>query len=262
MFTYALIAAILVALCSVLGAFIFGTSFISKSIHRYVLPFAIGVFLGVVLIELIPETLELAPERGPFVILVGFLGFYLLSHFLRTYHHHHTDHGDECVGSGAKLLLIGDAIHNVADGVVIASAFLVNPAIGVATTVAIALHEIPQEIAEYGVLVHSGYSRVRAALYNLLSASSIVLGVIALMLIHEHFTEWLFIFIGLAAGNLLYIASADLLPELRSSHAGHFWQAFISTVLGVVLIASVITLAHEYGEEALHGEEGEVAEPH
>jgi zinc and cadmium transporter len=243
----ALLAAVAITLFSLVGVFFFGKegAYLSGT-HRFILPTAVGVFLGVVFFELIPETLEASHEWGPVAIAVGFLGFYFLSHFLETFHHHHFDSADACEKNGAKMLLIGDSIHNLADGIVIATAFMINPIVGVLTTVGVALHEIPQEIAEFGVLIQSGYTRSRAALYNLFSASSVILGVLLTYLFVTSLEGYLFILTGIAAGNLLYIATADFIPELRHSHRDHFFKTFTATLLGVVVIGVLIMLTHEY----------------
>lgn len=238
------IAGIAVALLSLLGTFFFGRSGHLTGSHRFILPTAVGVFLGIVFFELIPETLEASPEWGPLAIVFGYLSFYLLSHLLETYHHHHFDHHDACMKNGARKLLIGDAVHNLADGIVIASAFMINPTLGVLTTLGIALHEIPQEIAEFGVLMQSGYTRKRALFLNFLSASSVLFGILITYFFAETFSESLFILTGIAAGNLLYIATADLIPELRHSHKDHFGKTFLATILGVVAIALLITYTH------------------
>jgi zinc and cadmium transporter len=240
----ALIASFFVASLSLIGVFFFGKEGKLTGTHRFILPVAVGVFLGIVFFELVPETLETSPAYGPIAIMVGFLGFYLLSHFLDTYHHHHFDTHDSCSSNGARMLLIGDAIHNVADGIVIASAFMISPLVGILTTIGIALHEIPQEIAEFGVLMQSGYSKRRAALYNFISALSIMVGVFLTYVLTGSLGAYMFILTGIAAGNLLYIASADLIPELRDSHRDHFFKTFIATVCGVVAIATLITFTH------------------
>lgn len=243
----ALLAAIAVTLLSLVGVFFFGKEDAHLTgTHRFILPTAVGVFLGVVFFELIPETLEASAEWGPIAIVLGFLGFYFLSHFLETFHHHHFDSHDACASGGARMLLWGDAVHNLADGVVIASAFMVNPMIGVITAIGIALHEIPQEIAEFGVLVQSGCTRSRAVFYNLLSASSVIVGVLLTYLFATTLGEYLFILTGIAAGNLLYIATADFIPELKHSHRDHFGKTFTATLLGVVVIGILIMLTHEY----------------
>jgi zinc and cadmium transporter len=240
----ALGAGIIVALLSLAGVFMFGNQGKAASTHHFILPLAVGIFLGIVFFELIPETLELGGVWGSVVIATGFLAFYLLSHILNTYHHHHGDHDDGCNENGAVMLLLGDAIHNTADGVVIASAFMVNPMLGIITTAGVALHEIPQEIAEFGVLLRAGYSSRKAALLNLLSATTIIFGVLLTVLFTSFFEDGLWILTGLAAGNLLYIASTDLLPELQESHRGHFYQSFLFTLLGLGGIALLFFITH------------------
>ncbi len=245
MFLEPIIASTVIALLSLIGVFFFGREGHLAGSHRFILPTAIGVFLGVIFFELIPETLEASHEWWPVAILAGFLGFYLLSYILDTYHHHHFDHKDTCGTNGARRLLIGDAIHNFADGVVIATAFMIDPSVGILTAIGIALHEIPQEIAEYGVLIHSGCTRGKAALYNLISASTVILGTVVTLIFSEVLGSYVFILTGIAAGNLLYIATADLIPELKENHKDHFIQTFIATLVGVVLIAGLITYTHE-----------------
>lgn len=242
---FALIAAVCISLLSLLGVFFFGKSGHLAGTHRFIVPVAIGVFLGVVFFELIPETIEAGGFFGSVAIAIGFLSFYFLSHSLRTYHHHHDDAHDDCTNTkGATMLLIGDSIHNIADGVVIASAFLINPAVGIAAAIGIALHEIPQEIAEFGVLLKAGYSKKKAFFYNFLSASSIFIGVLVTYAFSS-FGDLVWIITGLAAGNLLYIAASDMIPELNHhSHQSHFMQTFFSTLIGLVTIVAILTWSH------------------
>ncbi len=242
----AVIASIVVASLSLIGVLFFGRKSHETGIHHFILPTAVGVFLGIIFFELIPETIEASHEWGPIAIVGGFLGFYLLSYFLDTFHHHHSDHEDMCVGHGVHKLLIGDAVHNFADGVVIASAFMIDPMIGILTTIGIALHEIPQEIAEYGVLIHSGCTRSKAALYNFLSATTVIIGTGVTLLFSELLGEYMFILTGIAAGNLLYIATADLIPELRETHNDHFAHTFLATLFGVIIIGVLIHTTHEF----------------
>lgn len=257
----AFIAAAGVAALSITGAFIFRNSSHVKGSHRFIIPAAIGMFLGIIFFELIPETLAGGDELwGPGVIVIGFLAFYYLSHALRTYHHHH--HPDCCDNdctvpkSRAHMLLIGDGVHNIADGVIIATAFSVSPELGVAVAIGVALHELPQEIAEYGLLIQAGYSKAKATFYNLLSASSILLGVVLAFAILQ-FGDYIWILTGLAAGNLLYIATADMVPELHGEkHRGHFAQTFISTLVGLLLIVGILEATHgEHGHD--HGQHSE-----
>jgi len=242
-----LIAAFVISLLSLTGVFFFGKKSYQSSLHSIVIPIAIGTFLGVIFFELIPETLEGSEFYGACALAFGFLSFYLLAHILRTYHHHHEDAHDECRHSqGASMLLWGDAVHNMADGVVITTAFLINPAVGIATTIGIALHEIPQEIAEYGVFVQAGYSRKKALMYNFFSASSIFIGVFGALLFSQ-LGDYLWILTGIAAGNLLYIVASDMIPELnQTTHKSYFFQTFLSTLVGLVAIVTLLTWSHEY----------------
>ena len=242
----ALIASICISLISLIGVFFFGDKGHMTGTHRFILPTAVGIFLGIIFFELIPETLAMSPDLGAFAILVGFLGFYLLSNILDTYHHHHFDHADLCGSNGAQKLLVGDAIHNFSDGIIIATAFIVDPTIGIITTIGIALHEIPQEIAEFSVLMHSGYTLSKAALYNFLSATTIIVGTAITFIFSEFFGTYLFVLTGIAAGNLLYIATADLLPELQKNHKQHFTQTFVATLFGVALIVLLTQITHNF----------------
>lgn len=261
MFVEAILASLAVALISLIGVFFYGKKGHLSGTNRLVIPVAIGVFLGVVFFELIPETLEAGGELGSLPIAFGFISFYLLSYLLHTYHHHHNTGHDEHDGcedrAGASMLLVGDSIHNFADGIVIATAFLVNPAVGIATTIGIALHEIPQEIAEFGVLLRAGYSKKKAALYNLLSASSVIIGTVVTLLLAQTLSEYVWILTGLAAGNLLYIAAADLLPDVHaeSRQSNRVLSSFFATLMGMVTIVLLLSWVHETFEE--HGEHDE-----
>lgn len=246
-------ASLIVASLSLTGVFVFKKHAHITGTHRFIIPVALGMFLGIVFFELIPETLEANETFGAFAIVGGFLSFYLLSHILKTYHHHHHDHCDDCVPkSSAHLLMIGDTIHNLADGVVITTAFLIDPTIGVATTIGVALHEIPQEIAQFGVLIHSGYTKTKAALYNVLSATSIILGVF-LSYAFINAGNYLWVLTGIAAGNLLYIAASDMIPELHGAqHKSHFKFTFASTLAGLALAIALITYTHGSVEHEQH----------
>lgn len=243
---YAFTAACTIALLSLVGSFVFRSRNISR-LTILILPIAVGTFLSVVFFELIPEALHEAETLGSIAIAGGFLFFYLLSHILKTYHHHH---GEHCEGEethrGAALILAGDAIHNFADGIVIASAFLINPTVGIVTTLGIALHEVPQEIAEYAVLLRAGYAPRRATLLNFLSATTVILGVALTLLFSTYFESIVGVLIGIAAGNLLYIAASDILPELHNEHAGErtFMRTFLATLLGMILMSALLISTH------------------
>ena len=149
--------------------------------------------------------------------------------------------------SSANLVLIGDAIHNLADGVILGGAFLVDPAVGVAVAIGLALHEIPQEIVEFGILMRAGYTRLEAALRNLLSASSIIVGTLLIILISDHAGEYVWVLTGIAAGNLLYLAASDLLPRVHnaSREQSYTYKSMVTILLGFIVMTAVIMWTHE-----------------
>lgn len=259
-------ASCVIAGISLVGVFVFGEHGHLAGTRRYIVPFAIGTFLGIAFFELIPETLEASEHYGAAAIVFGFLAFYVLAHVLGTFHHHHHDDADDrCESSQATaaLLLIGDAVHNFVDGIVIASSFLVSPAAGAATTLGIALHEAPQEIAEYGVLRHAGYSRREAAVYNFLSATTVVFGAAVTLVLAANIESGLFVLTGIAAGNLLYVAMSDLIPDVHAATkaTGRFFGTFASMLIGLTLIASLILWTHSVAPDNHAYKHGEAAEP-
>ncbi len=252
----AILAAVAISLASLVGVFFFGNERRLIGAQRYVVPMAVGVFLSLVLYELIPETLAAAPTWGGVVVAFGFIAFYVLANLLHKRYHHLE--AEDCDRKGAAMLvLIGDAVHNVADGVILGGAFLIDPAVGVATAIGLALHEIPQEIVEFGVLIRAGYTRTQAAWRNLLSASSIVIGTILVMGLSEHAADYVWVITGIAAGNLLFLAASDLLPRIHGNlkNYGSIWYSTASIVFGFVVMTIVVTIAHgEFGHGHDHEE--------
>lgn len=247
MFFAALGVAVLIALVSLVGALFFGDSRRLIGFQRYVVPIAVGVFLSLILFELIPETLELSPNYGMFSVALGFIAFYILANILHKKYHDYED--EDCDKKGAALLLlIGDAIHNMADGLILGSAFLLDPAVGVAVAIGLALHEIPQEIVEFGVLVRAGYTRMKAVLLNLLSASSIIIGTLVIFVVAEQGSEYVWILTGIAAGNLLFLATSELLPRIHGNleHYGNIWRSATSITLGFVIMTSILVWTDEH----------------
>ncbi|PCH92042.1 hypothetical protein COB80_00845 [Candidatus Kaiserbacteria bacterium] len=246
-----LLAAFLITLISLIGVFFFGSTKNLLKTQKYLVSMAIGVFLSLVLIELIPETLELAPSLGGVAIAFGFISFYVLANYLHQ-KYHHLEAG-ECDRKGAAMLLLtGDAVHNIADGVILGGAFLISPAVGIATAIGLALHEIPQEIIEFGVLLRAGYTKKKALLLNLISASTIMLGTLLIVIVAEHAAEYIWIITGVAAGNLLFLAASDLLPRVHGNvkSQGGVWSSTLLISLGFLLMTSVLAWTHsQFGHE-------------
>jgi zinc and cadmium transporter len=242
----ALVAASGVALCSLIGVLFFGKERGEHSIERFVIPIAVGVFLSLALYALIPEVMHEAPEWGGVAVGIGFIVSYLVAYIIHR-HLHHISHEHSEKKEAAILILIGDALHNFADGIVIGGAFLIAPEVGLATAFAVALHEIPQEIVEFGVLMRAGYTRTQAVLRNLASSSTVILGTLLALLLSATVPDIVWLLSALAAGNLLYIAASELLPRLHGSLKvyGGFWPAFLCVCLGFVAMTGVVFVAHE-----------------
>lgn len=242
----ALGAAVLVAMISLIGVFFFGNNKQLIGWQRYIVPMAVGVFLSLVLFELIPETIEMSPDYGGLAVAFGFITFYILASILHGKYHHLEE--AECDRRGAAmLLLIGDGVHNFADGIVLGGAFLLSPAVGLATAVGLALHEIPQEIIEFGVLIRAGYSRTKAALLNLLSATTIIFGTLLIILIAHQADQYIWLLTGIAAGNLLFLAASDLLPRIHGNlkNYGSIWRSSFSIILGFIIMTGVLIVTHD-----------------
>lgn len=198
--------------------------------------FAAGVLLATTFLELLPEAVARNHAGGNFFVatLAAMGGFFLLERLLHGFHSH--DGASHAEVSG-HLILIGDTLHNFIDGVVIAATFLVDPALGVSTTLAVAAHEIPQEIADYGILLRAGFTRSRALLLNFLSGLSAVLGVLLCVTFQATIEASLSWFMAATAGMFIYIAASDLMPELHHAHARHQWRFAVPLFLGIALIA-------------------------
>lgn len=245
MLLQAILASTAIALTSLIGVFFFGHDKRLQGIERFVVPVAVGVFLSLVLNELIPEAIESAPLYGPIVVAVGFLSFYVLSNILHSrFHRLESENCDK--KSAASLILIGDAIHNLADGFILGGAFLVNPGVGIATAIGLVLHEAPQEIVEFGVLLRAGYTKSEAAIRNLFSALSVILGTLIVILVSEHISDFVWVLMAFAAGNLLYLAASELLPKIHGnlSHYHSVWHSTGAIVLGFAVMTALITWSH------------------
>lgn len=212
---FSLISTIIISLFSLIGAFTY--FFSSKKLNKialFLVAFSTGALLGGAFLHLLPEATKGSAGLSIYMyLLFGIIVFYLLERLLK-WHHCHGGAGCD-VHTFTYMSLIGDGVHNFIDGIVIVSAFHVSTEVGIATSVAIASHEIPQELADIGVLIHGGFSRVKALLWNLMSALTAVLGVVAgyfLMSNIEDFSSFLLPF---AAGGFVYISMSDLIPELH-----------------------------------------------
>lgn len=218
---------LIVSLVSLVGIFILSLKQEAVRKALFVLVgLAAGTLIGDAAIHLIPESLEaIGDERTfGFALLLGVVVFFVLEKYLRWHHAHHgpeEEHIEEEVHNHPKhlapMVLIADGIHNLVDGAVIAASFLISPVLGVATTIAVFLHEIPQEVADYALLVHSGLSRTKALAYNFLSALVAFVGAGFVILIDSTFESLEALIAAFTAGAFIYIAASDLIPELHKT---------------------------------------------
>lgn len=216
------------------GLFVASTLLLFKSDVRqklipWLVSYAVGTLLGVALMDLLPESLEALPPATVFgTLLGGILAFFIIEKLV-LWRHCHADHC-EMHQSAAPLILIGDAVHNFIDGAVIAAATAVSVPLGVTTAIAVATHEIPQEVGDFAILLGAGYSRLRALWLNVLSGLSAVAGVLLAGLAIEQVPRVLPFFLPVAAASFLYVAMSDLIPSL---HRGPFERSSLRQILAV-----------------------------
>lgn len=235
------LASLAASMVSFAGGFvaIFNEEKMRRATH-FIVSFAVGALLAVALLELIPEAAELGTlERIMPFVLGGAILFFVLEKFLFWYHCHD---GSCPVHTYPYLILWGDFLHNFLDGILMGLAFLTDVRLGMATTLAVILHEIPQEISDFSLLVHGGFSRSRALWYNFLSATSVILGALGTYALGGALEAFLPFGLAIAAGAFIYLALADLLPELHESTTT--WHGFVQVTF--MLIGVVIVLAPEF----------------
>ncbi len=227
---YTLGSVLLVSAISLAGAaFLFLREKVFRGILLYLVSFSSGALLGDVFIHMLPEVAEEGgAARGLAIVLGGIVFSFAVEKIVHWRHCHllpedeqERDHSHD-VGA---MSLVGDSVHNFIDGLAIASGFLVSVPVGLSTTIAVVFHEIPDEMGNFAVLLHSGYSRKKALLYNFLSALVAVAGAILVLAGAQAFTSFNAYLLPFAAGNLLYIAGTDLIPELHKEQ--RMRQSFI-----------------------------------
>jgi len=206
--------------------------------------FSTGALMGGGFLHLLPESMEsLGDDTAILILLFGFSVFFLMEKFL---HWHHCHEGECKVHEYSYMILFGDGIHNFIDGLVIAAAFLTNIHLGIVTSFLILAHEIPQELGNFGVLLHGGMGKTKALLYNFFAQLTCVLGGIAgyfLPLGGFHV-----LILPFAAGGFIYIAASDLIPELhKEADIRKSMTAFLFFIFGVILMLAIKIIAHEGG---------------
>jgi zinc and cadmium transporter len=210
----ALISAFLISLGSIVGVFTLAVNKEKLSkILLFLVALSAGTLMGGAFLHLLPEAVEnLNPQALFSTVLLSFILFFLIE---KIFHWRHCHKGECDVHSFGTMNLIGDSIHNFIDGLIIAATFSASIHLGVITTIAVALHEIPQEIGDFGVLLYSGFERKKALMANFAVASTALLGVLVGFYISDHIDNIISYLIPFAAGGFIYIAASDLMPEIR-----------------------------------------------
>ena len=224
---YAILSVVIVSFISFAGLFVLSINKnLLKKIIFVIVSLSVGALFGDTFIHLIPEAFESGLEAGilSILILAGIIFFFLLEKFM-LWRHSHAEH-DQCKDCGTDenrikslgpMILMADGIHNFIDGVIIGLSFLVSIEVGIATTLAIIFHEIPQEISDFGLLLHAGYSRAKALFLNFASAATAILGTVLALVIGAQLEDFIPYGLMIAAGGFIYIAGSDLVPELHKT---------------------------------------------
>lgn len=253
---YTFVSVAIVSLVSFIG--VLTLAFGERKLHNILLilvSLSAGTLLGGAFLHLLPQVVE---ERGftlmvSFSTLGGVLIFFLLEKWIHAHHcdimpheHsplHHKPHVHLHKQHLGILTLFGDGLHNLLDGLVIAGAYLVSTPIGIATTIAVILHEVPQEIADFGVLLYSGFSKWKALFYNSLSAATAILGAVLGIILGTKSEAFVLFILPFAAGGFIYIAGSNFIPEL---HKECGWKESIlhllAFVVGIVLMWGILLL--------------------
>jgi zinc and cadmium transporter len=230
-----LLATFIVSLISLIGIFFIGMNHDTLTkIIKYLVSFAVGGLLGGAFFHLLPESMESGNPSMFVYVLSGIMIFFLIEKFLH-WRHCHKGHCD--AHTFTYLNLIGDGIHNFIDGMIIAASFVADMRLGVVTTLAVAAHEIPQEIGDFGILVYGGFSKSKALLFNLLSALTAMAGAVIAYFSFSQIVWLKDVLIPFTAGGFLYIALVDLIPELhKEAGKDNMALQFITMIGGLLLM--------------------------
>jgi len=217
--------------------------------------YAIGALLGAVFLDILPEAIELSPSISAVsaTVLFGILLFFTLEKVLIWRHCHHDhceahephEHSVHDHGRSGTMVIVGDTFHNFVDGIIIAAAFLTDVQLGIVTSLAIIAHEIPQEVGDFAILLHSGYSKLRAFQMNLISSFATVVGGVLGYLTLQTMESWIPTLLALASASMIYVAVADLIPGLhKRTRMRDTVQQVVLILLGVGTVGLLSSMLH------------------
>jgi len=247
-FIWILIATFSISLIAFVGA---STLFLKEKILNKILlllvAFSAGALIGGAFLHLIPEAVNKVGIKENSIseiflyLIFGFCAFFVLEQFIGWHHHHATRHPE--IMPFSYLILISDGIHNFIDGLIVAGSFVASLPMGVACALAVALHEIPQEIGDYGILVYGGFKKIRALFLNFASAIAIIFGGISGFFLSERIEEKIVFLLPFAAGTFIYVAASDLIPQIKNER--NFKKSLIHflvflTGIGLMLLIKLL----------------------
>lgn len=220
----------------------------TKTLQRIAVPFAAGALLAAAFLDLLPEAIEQGEASNVLgLALLGLVLFFVLERSLSWFHHHHDDEPHGVRSRNVTLIIVGDTLHNFIDGLAIGAAFLVDPAIGLVTTAAIAAHEIPQEIGDFGLLLSKGVARRKVLLINIISAGATLIGASGIYLLGNQFALAENVLLAMTAGFFIYIATSDIIPTIHAEPERR-WANLQTAVLlaGIVIVGLAAQAAHQF----------------
>lgn len=249
---YALISTLIVSIVSLIGVFFFSRQErLLRKVMSLFIGLAAGALLGDAFIHLIPEALE-SGLSGPLfalAVLTGIITFFIIEKYLHWHGKNHQHQvclpGETCEVENKKplgaLILVGDATHNFVDGVIIAASYAISIPLGIATTVAVFLHEVPQEMSDFALLLHSQYSRAEALLWNFASALMAFAGVFAYVALGDILHESEPLLAAFTAGGFIYIAAVNLVPEIqKTEHPLSSAMEFVAVLVGIGIMFALL----------------------
>jgi zinc and cadmium transporter len=250
-----MLTVILVSLAGGMFSLIGGVLLLQKKetalgMARYATPFAAGVLLAAALTDLLPEALAETTNEPSIILtwaLLGILGFFMLERFLRYFHHHH-EHGAK-EKANSSLIIIGDTLHNGLDGIALGAAFLISTPTGIVAAIAIATHEIPQEIGDFGLLLKNGMRKSKVLMVNIISALATTIMAVITFAVGDAGGIPVGELLAITAGFFIYIATSDIIPEIHEekSLTKIDWRPWL-LLLGAAFVLFVSPIAHKYIE--------------
>lgn len=249
-----LVSVIIVSLISLLGiCMLYFSKSKLKTLIVLLVGFSAGALLGDSFLHLIPESVESAGGFVPAIsiyVLIGILFAFIVEKVFHFGHYHHFERSGKRKDKNGKEIkvlglmnLVGDGMHNFVDGIVIGASYLVSFPVGVATTIAVIFHEIPQELGDFGVLLHAGFNKSKALLFNFLSAALAIVGGLLAVWIAGNIEGLLLFLIPFTAGNFIYIAASNLIPELQKEPTlKKSLLQLVAMMIGIAVMVALLAL--------------------